>query len=393
MTFRFALQLLLSLLALQACGGSSENSRGEHRAAPRDRTGKADEESVRAPRADDQIDFAELSTGLYWFGRDGRMQKALSALPSDYYSPDKPTLIYVHGWQLGSVSMGAHETPMRIVVDTQQDLAKPWIDKGWNVGFFLWTQFADDQLLMAEQKIWDNEAMSWIDSSGLRRPAPDQGSASELFFQAYREAMAEHGQTEIRIVGHSLGSQMASLLTKRLYDEHKAGRLDNRLLPERLVLLDPFFSGRTQSYLMNQKNGDVLRGYLAELITSKALALEIYRSSSVSLLPGADAHPELLSLAAFRNVYTDLIYSLDQQAEKHVYAVAYYLWSFAYPPSTLSAGTSAAPPGIPGTCLSAASTKTELLSYMASTVQVRSSDSNTATPADDVCYLEAKGTL
>ncbi len=344
-------------------------------------------------RPDDTIDFTSLSTGLYWFGKQGHLQKANIALNQSYYDPQKPTLIYVHGWQPGQVATKLYESPLRDVLGEQRDLAEPWIDKGWNVGFFLWTQFADDTLLLAEQKIWDSSAMTWINSNGQRTAFEGKLSASDWLYQDYVQAMQYQSQSEIRIAGHSLGSQMASILAKRLTESVKAGRVSRNLLPQRLVLLDPFFTGTFKTYLGDKKNGDVVRANSQKAISDGGMSFEIYRTSSVSFIPGADLNPELNQLSAFRNIYTDGIFTVAQQAEKHVYAVAYYLWSFATEAAPLGSGPISRPLGFPLQCVSASSAKSDLIIYMNSSLQARSTDAMSARPEDDSCTLEPKGTI
>ncbi len=386
----------LSTLEADAAYGKSgkgEDKGGKGSPTKSDNPGQSDDPS-QSGRVDDKMDYSKLETGLYWFGSGGRFQKADSTRPSSYYNPAKPTLIYVHGWQFNSIAVNFYETTVRTVVSNEPiDLAKAWIDQGWNVGIFQWTQFADDELGLVERKIWDASVMTWLAKDGVRRPFAAKLSASELFHQAYLLAMKDQKNPEIRLAGHSLGSQMASILSKRLTDDAVAGRLKKELLPKRVILMDPFMTGGPKDYLQAQANSAVMASYAREYTEKGSMSLEIYRTSLLSLLPQADPHLDLISLSAFRNVANDSLYKPDDQAGKHGYAVSYYLWSMAFKNYVSAAAAPEADPALPKTCISAVSSQSEIQALMRSRQQQKSTDNLTREPNDDPCTWEPKGSL
>ncbi len=375
--------VLVTFYSLTACRPLDDDRRSDH-----SKTDKA-LEGVPLARVQTSLNFQEPSWGLYWMGAAGQMEKTEPGLSYSFYNPQNPTLIYVHGWQPDMVKAGTYDTSLKTVAGENLDIVKPWFDKGWNVGFFFWTQFADDFLLTAEQKIWDAAAMTWKDAAGYQHKALEEKSASELFWQQYRAALEDFQGPEIRIVGHSLGSQMASALVELSILEAEKDEALARLVPLRLALLDPFLSGGDKDYLEKISNSTRITRLLQKGITQD-LAFEIYRSSSVSFIPGADSHAELIKLSAFRNIYTDGLFRLEEQDKKHTYVVPYYFLSIENPPREFSSSGRA--PDSPQRCVVASSSAMDVQSYMKSAFQARSSDSGTVTPLDDSCILETKGT-
>ena len=231
---------------------------------------------------------SEKDVALYWYGRNQVSQKAEAGVPNPYYDPTQPVIIFVHGW----TPLQA-DTPVTFwfnIIDEERnveydiDLAEKWIDDGWNVGIFYWHPFADEDAVWdAEDKIWTAEAenkMRWRDAEGNYHTEnmPTQ-SASELFFAAYTAALADYEGDEIRIAGHSLGNQMATLLIIQVLDAIAAGEVDAHLRPSRLTLLDPFWSPLPKDYLDGERTGTALRRDILEKIIPEEIAVEWIRSS------------------------------------------------------------------------------------------------------------------
>ena len=68
--------------------------------------------SVSSAEGFDDSVFSTLDYGLYWAGADNEFEKASvdTQAGSNYYDPDKPTIIYIHGWQSDSVETLYRET-------------------------------------------------------------------------------------------------------------------------------------------------------------------------------------------------------------------------------------------------------------------------------------------
>lgn len=279
--------------------------------------------------------FQNLDHGLYWFGYGDNWQKAVPGHSNAYYSNSKPTVIYIHGWQNGATQRKNRETFNRQDAGGPNlDLAHAWLAAGYNVGILYWNQFADEaEVKDAEAKIWTASgprAMRWRNSSGTYSNGPNV-SAGDLLFDHYKANLAGYTGNNIRILGHSLGNQMAIVLTKKISDAVSAGSLNSRLLPKRVALLDPFYSNQAKSWLNNRWVGEVSRTYVSEL-KGKGVIFEAYRTSAVtSTIFVGDDNAGLMNMTAFTEL-KPWYFSATQQTEKHNAAVWHYLWSFTFNP-------------------------------------------------------------
>ncbi|WP_374326081.1 hypothetical protein [Aquipseudomonas alcaligenes] len=109
---------------------------------------------------------------------------------------------------------------------------------------------------------WQKAVPGQSNASGAYSSGPGQ-SASDLLFNSCKDNMAGYSGSNIRILGHSLGNQMAIVLTKKISDAVTAGTLSSKLLPKRVALLDPFYSNNAKSWLGNQWTGAVCRNYVS----------------------------------------------------------------------------------------------------------------------------------
>ncbi len=274
--------------------------------------------------------------GIYWYGKGNVSQKFESGVPNKYYDPTKPTVIYVHGWQPTCQLLYNRET-----FNFLDELLRPvngaddWIAKGWNVGTFYWDFFADEiSVTDAEAKIWTPngpQAMRWLDHNGVYHSYSTAKSMGELFYDNYVQAMKGYQGNEIRIAGHSLGNQMGTYLTKRVYDSADAGKIANNLKPTRLALLDPYFSNLGKYYLGGKWTGEVCRGYVSDL-KSKGLAIEAYRSSVVSMGVLGDSNEQEFAMTSFANLMP--LFRVDP-VNQHNAAKSIYFRSFSAPAPVL----------------------------------------------------------
>ena len=191
----------------------------------------------------DESVFEELDYGIYWY--DGLGITKAEGKHSAGYDPAKPTIIFIHGWQLNE---GYNSREILYYFDNadtsggeEKFVAIEWLNKGYNVGQFYWNQLADDMTTRAQSKIWTTEGgMRWKTSDGTytadNDPTNPKHTVTELFVESYLDAMSSHKGSEIRLVGHSMGAQIATaaghILSKRIINKH--------LMPTRISLLDPY---------------------------------------------------------------------------------------------------------------------------------------------------------
>jgi len=278
-------------------------------------------------------DGKTLDTGIYWFGKGNISQKAVAGVTNPYYSATKPTVIYVHGWQKDSTPKLKRETFNYLANDATNGVnvntADAWINAGWNVGIFYWNQLADEgEVKDAEAKIWSTagpQGMRWRDVYGTYNSGPSK-PAADLMVDAYASAMNSYTGTNVRIVGHSLGNQMATRFTKLVSDRVTAGTLKSNLLPKRVALLDPFWSKDGKTYLGGKWTGEVAREHVTAL-KAKGVVFEQYNSSAINDLWIGDANTGMQQMTALTDLAPWWCSSIDQVG-KHVAAPNWYFYSF-----------------------------------------------------------------
>ncbi|GBG34322.1 Hypothetical Protein FCC1311_105452 [Hondaea fermentalgiana] len=207
---------------------------------------------------------------MYWFG----LGRVCGAGPEcEYFDASKPTIIYVHGWQPGVTERGFRETINWVnppgttssLPDTQ--VVDLWVARGYNVGVFYWNQLADEPTVSeAERKIYnatDGTRLRWrrrnadgstmfVDHAGL---FDTDHCVADMLVKSYLahfppRSTAHYGA--VHFLGHSLGAQLTLEFLRRLllgqtsyYGTAKASPI---CYPERLTLVDPFFTSDCKSY-------------------------------------------------------------------------------------------------------------------------------------------------
>lgn len=322
-----------------------------------------------APAGQDGLDY-----GLYWFGPDNASQKAGAGEPNPYFDLSKPTIIFVHGWKPDEAGEPTTfdfqymDESGEVVQDI--DLARAWIEDGWNVGMFYWHQFADeDQVWAAEDKIWtpDGErGMRWRTADGAYHTegAPTV-SAAELFYQAYTQSMAGYTGPEIRIAGHSLGNQMAIRLVLMILDGIERGDLDSAILPTRVALLDPFWSPLSKDYLDGRQTDDLIQLGIREAILPREILVEWYHSSLLTEETFlGEGLTSLREQVAYTELHPDFCEPVDQVCRHNAAWQVYFLSYGATPPleCAYNATTETCEPT--GRAAASASTSNERLAEM-----------------------------
>lgn len=278
------------------------------------------------------MNWNKLDYGFYWYGQGNVPYKFVEGQQNPAFDPSKPTVIYIHGWQ-PFYTLAKHRESFFCY---NRDAADEWINAGWNVGVFYWNQFSDELSVEdAEAKIWTpkgTRGMRWRKSDGSysTEGSPDTDAAS-LLYSEYIKAMQGYQGDNIRIVGHSLGSQMAIRLTKMISDNVDAGNIKNELLPKRVALLDPYFSNLPKEYLGKKWTGEVSREYVQSLIATKNIPFELYKSSSLTCGIAGDKNRELEKMCAYSDMQP-LFDDFIQQIEKHYAAKYTYFTSYAFDP-------------------------------------------------------------
>lgn len=300
--------------------------------------------------------FKTLDWGLYWFKNGNNGLRGISSTQDDdYFDPDKPTVIYVHGWQPGEVKVGRRESWMRqdpYKDATYVDCCKIWKNQGYNVGIFNWNQFGDGDLLFSQANIYyvatedglpDGHSMIYSlrnsDGSSSRHylPSGEGGDIEgrtvvDLFLDELLRCMEGYSPSankEFRMIGHSLGTQVVG----RTCDAIRKNPGWGIPLPTRICLLE-----------IAQINGlsingldipDIQTGYITGLVGAD-VALECYQSTDLQSLLGVNLAwvGNIHNMSAYTRWRPDFIQpikvGLDVFQKSHNEIVRWYMQSFEY---------------------------------------------------------------
>ncbi|MCG7200189.1 hypothetical protein MD273_10690 [Marinobacter pelagius] len=300
--------------------------------------------SFSAHAVEDSLDY-----GLYWFDGKNNAVKAVEAdgtvnnVPLKFYDPSKPTIVHFHGWQPGSATRGNgydREDFRFVWGDEDVITATSWKNKGWNIAYFYWDQFADEsEVKDAEAKMWSTNGPRGMryrlsDGSYSNRHSPDK-SVGQIAFEQVTAALANNTSYYLRLSGHSLGNQLATIVATRISDAIYAGSVGTNVMVDRLELLDPFWSQDGKSYL-GDANGDGANDWVGErtrwsietLIQRHDTPVTWYKSSGIQDVWIGDKNVELEGIVTFVHNRLWYLASADY-LNKHNHVVPWYFRSMA----------------------------------------------------------------
>jgi pimeloyl-ACP methyl ester carboxylesterase len=290
-----------------------------------------------------------LDYGLHWVSTtDNGVQiqskaveqdgAVISQSSADYYDDSKPTVIYFHGWQSGSSEYNYRRENFTFADNGDSNSMASWKNRGWNVGVFYWNQFADeDEVKDAEAKIWSANGPKGMryflnDGSSSTGLSPNK-SVGELASEQISAALANNTSGNIRFAGHSLGNQLAVYAADLINDAVNTGSVSENVMPNRIALLDPFWSQDSKSYLgdangdgSNDWVGEKTRWAITDMINDRDVAIEWYKSSAIFDLWIGDqntALEKIVNLNSLRFWYLDA----TDITGKHVNARHWYFQS------------------------------------------------------------------
>jgi hypothetical protein len=300
---------------------------------------------------------------------------------SDAYDPNGNTVIIFHGLQPELLLIHGNDTSVRFGYQADfGEMLAGWFHVGWNVLFYQWTQLADEPLINFEHatdKIHTSRSFNGMQYTYLTRGGDvkvgDASRKESVMEMALWDIISLPVPTvsgrELRLVGHSLGVQLALGVAYEMHSLHLVNSTAVVVLqlPKRVVLLDPVFSSGAKAYFTTNKCGsrvsDVM-GCQAEALKSMRVAIEYYRTSFINrCLFSSEDNGKLIENSAFAHVdmyaWGDhplgscydpgLLYNngklsslnkingrmsnlTTQIAEQHRAAIPYYFLSLSHPP-------------------------------------------------------------
>lgn len=300
---------------------------------------------LSAHAAEDTLDY-----GLYWFDGNNNSVKAVEPdgtvnnVSRKFYDSSKPTIVHFHGWQPGSATRGEgyDREDFRFIWGSEDVITSTsWKNKGWNVAYFYWNQFADElEVKDAEAKMWTANGPRGLryrlsDGSYSSALAPNK-SIGQLAFEQVTAALGDNTSHYVRLSGHSLGNQLASIVAGKISDAIYAGDAGVNVMVDRLELLDPFWSQDGKSYLGDTNGdgqldwtGEQTRLIVQKLIERHNIPVTTYLSSNINNLWIGDKN---LELRAMVTEVSNRFWYLADEINKHNHVVPYYFRTMASAP-------------------------------------------------------------
>lgn len=313
-----------------------------------------------------------FDVGYYWANRPSLTEATIlwqKSCPNEnhlspYFNPAKKTIIMAHGLQPDMISLG-QQFGLDGMLD---DYIGIWLRSGYNVGVFIWTCFADERVpnfVYSEDQIYTTRGFvkmryKVLDSDGdiKVRYAAQNMTVTDYFVEQWRFHFV-NGQTyqDIRVVGHSLGTQVA---LNSAYRIHLDDSIDTK--PSRIALLDAVMSPARKIYYDTSTCGDTISrnmGCMARFLNmERDVPIEYYKSSFINrCLFSSIEYDDLIKYTAYvvvkihawgmhplgscwdkrllhhikdiKKYSKDLITQVNWQ---HVVIVPYYLMTLAFAP-------------------------------------------------------------
>ena len=184
--------------------------------------------------------------GLYWYNDEGEKMLSEADMPVEFYDPEKPTVVYSHGWKMNPVPEEL-VTQQSTVESTkglsgERDYAAELRAAGYNVGYFDWHLYAAD-LTYLDDEIWTVATETPDNDSNYAAAvkALNGRSFAGEFAREIATVMKNAVNTDLHFVGHSYGGQMVTAAAYTLAKMYDQGLVVNpACVPDRVSLADPY---------------------------------------------------------------------------------------------------------------------------------------------------------
>ena len=200
--------------------------------------------------------------GFWFFNEEGELRRYRSAksLPLDFYNPNRPTILFIHGLRQGAsekeirqdfmlrtLELDGSGNPViddegNVQYESEEFLPALWMERGYNFAIFNWTQFADmEDMTSVEMKLYDDLLVDWRKPNGelVVDHLPEQQDIVQMMNEQYDEWSPNR---PVRVVGHGIGAQLALELADHMRDRRDADLID------KVVMLNGWWSEGIRTY-------------------------------------------------------------------------------------------------------------------------------------------------
>ncbi len=285
-----------------------------------------------AEPAMDQVEMSYDTTtdyGIYWFGNDNYdYVRSGNNMDTKYFDPSKPTFVFAHGWEPDSANSTdglfedfvTHKETVSYTGASKRDYAKILKEQGYNVACLSWFSYA--------KTLGKNFKYIWLEFDGGY-------SLSTRFAMELALVLGEDYKGDVKMVGHSYGSQLALATTYQLVKMQKNKNFsNNHIIPTRMTFADPYFGAIqfitgwqsirnknisfTNEPLDSRAPSALFADITNYIVTNKDIAVDTYfgmsiASTSYYKYDGSDSNFEkllknttIVKSEGLKNRYTDL---------------------------------------------------------------------------------------
>lgn len=259
--------------------------------------------------------------GIYWYNDEGERMLSEADMPVEFYDPEKPTVVYSHGWKMKPVpeDLVTQQSTVESTngISGERDYAAELRAAGYNVGYFDWHLYAAD-LNYLDDEIWTVATDIPEDGSNYAAALKALGGhtfAGE-FAREIATVMKDAENPSLHFVGHSFGGQMviaAAYTLAMMYDEGLV--VNPNCVPDRLSLADPYIpvaqlegemdvTGKTLNAALCTVNADAFallnkKGTFIDLYGAMNFIYKQYYILDDDIGTGAKAHEVILDNCAY----------------------------------------------------------------------------------------------
>ena len=220
---------------------------------------------VKVPSVTAPIGLADYALTIEWLDSDGNPTEFIANRPTVIVFPgvgdydDKFTTnldpdVYSTAGVLSSSASNFH-----------LKLSYYWTRNFFNIGVFHYENFADDTYANVNAKIYSASRMTYIKSDGSSVTAAPSFNLTEAFVSAWLKVNSSSliGSTdkkmmEIRFTGVNVGANLALSCADYLEEMYNAGLIGSEYIPNRVDILNPYFSNVGDSVVVDYREQTTL---------------------------------------------------------------------------------------------------------------------------------------